>query len=83
MCAIHFEAGSIYHYQYVTDLSMNKAQTQSHDTVKRPVGLRVTADLKLSVVWKKSYDYLMRLEVSTGINAGIQYVPARAEYDIY
>lgn len=64
VCAIHFEAGSIYHYQYVTDLSMNKAQKQSHDTAKNPVGFQVVADLKLSVVWKKSYDYLMRLEVS-------------------
>lgn len=66
VCAVHFDAGSVYHYSYITDLSLNEANEQNYNGAHRPVGFRVSADLKLTVVWKKSYDYLLRLDVSYG-----------------
>ncbi|XP_067931798.1 microsomal triglyceride transfer protein large subunit-like [Watersipora subatra] len=62
-CAIHFDAGKIYNYHYTTDVSLNEANDQKGEGAHRAVGYSLEAELKLSVVWKKSYDYLFRLDV--------------------
>ena len=61
--AIHFEAGNIYHYSYVTEIALNEANEQSYEGAHRSVGFRFSGELSLSVVWKKTYDYLIRLDV--------------------
>lgn len=65
-CAVHFDAGDVYHYSYVTEASLNGANEQNPNGAYKSVGFRLSGDLKLSVVWKKSYDYLMKLEVRQG-----------------
>jgi len=65
VCALHFEAGQILHYTYLTDLSLNEQDDQVLTGAHRPVGFRFSGELQLSVVWKKSYDYLIKLEVGS------------------
>lgn len=48
----------------MTDVSINEANEQNYNGAHKPVGFRFSGDLKLSAVWKKGYDYLMKLEVS-------------------
>lgn len=62
-CAIHFEVGNVHHYTYTTEVSLNEANEENYEGAHRPVGFRLSGDLRLSVVWKKTYDYLIKLDV--------------------